>query len=798
VSTSRPTTPAPAITAEPAALESVLREHAEQQYAEELTELVKVDDRQRPPNWRLSPWAVRTYLLGGTLPDGFVVSPKYIGNARLIEIAVATLATDRALLLYGVPGTAKCVKHDTLVLDTRTGKRVTIAEACLRHDIELASLQADYRLRSQAPTDYLDNGIRPCYRVATYLGREIEVTLNHPFLTMDGWVPLERLRPGDRIAVPRALPFFGNAELSDGQVKLLGHLIAEGCLAQELSYYSNTTPEMQRDFSEAVETTFPDLRARWYPGSTMCSVSGGRRGSTAENPCTQWLRSLGLMGLKSEGTFVPDVVFSLPKRQVALFLNRLFSGDGVLHRRATTKQFTIDYASKSQRLIQDVQHLLLRFGINARVRHLPTGHYRLFIHGTEPCRIFHTEIGLLGRNNVEEARAHRSTCDGVANPHLDSTPAQIWEHLEHVAVGAGYAHEVALVQAERGAMDTPSRGAVVRGQSMSRTRLSRLATLADDTDLQRLAHNELYWDAIVSVEPIGEHQVYDLSMADTHNFVANDIIVHNSWVSEHIAAAVSGDSTLLIQGTAGTDESAIRYGWNYARLLVEGPSPAAIVVSPMMHAMQAGKIARIEELTRIPAEVQDTLITILSEKTLPIPELGMEAQARKGFNVIATANNRDKGVNELSSALMRRFNTVVLPTPATLEEEVDIVERRVASLGRALELPAEKPALEEIRRVVTVFRELRAGVTEDGKIKVKSPSGTLSTAEAISVVTSGLTMAAYYGDGVLHAGDLAAGITGAIVKDPVQDRVVWLEYLQTVVKERDGWKDLFRACHEVL
>ncbi len=271
-----------------------------------------------------------------------------------------------------------------------------------------------------------------------------------------------------------------------------------------------------------------------------------------------------------------------------------------------------------------------------------------------------------------------------------------------------------------------------------------------------------------------------------------------SWVSEHLAAAITGNSTLLIQGTAGTDENAIRYGWNYARLLVEGPSPAALVVSPMMHAMQTGKLARIEELTRIPSEVQDTLITILSEKTLPVPELNTEVQARKGFNVIATANNRDKGVNELSSALMRRFNTVVLPLPTSIDEEVDIVDRRVASLGKALELPAEKPALEEIRRVVTVFRELRSGVTEDGKTKVKSPSGTLSTAEAISVINNGLAMAAYYGDGELHAGDLAAGLTGAIIKDPVQDRVVWLEYLQTVVKERDGWKDLYRACHEVL
>jgi MoxR-like ATPase len=271
-----------------------------------------------------------------------------------------------------------------------------------------------------------------------------------------------------------------------------------------------------------------------------------------------------------------------------------------------------------------------------------------------------------------------------------------------------------------------------------------------------------------------------------------------SWTSEHLAAAIAGDSTLLIQGTAGTDEQAVRYGWNYARLLVEGPSQAALVVSPVMHAMREGKIARIEELTRISSEVQDTLITILSEKTLPVPELNTEVQARKGFNIIATANNRDKGVNELSSALLRRFNTVVLPLPATIDEEVEIVERRVASLGRALELPAEPPALDEIRRVVTVFRELRSGLSIDGATKLKSPSGTLSTAEAISVVNSGLAMAAYYGDGALRAGDMAAALTGAIIKDPVQDRVVWLEYLQTAVKDRSDWKDLYRACHEVL
>jgi MoxR-like ATPase len=269
-----------------------------------------------------------------------------------------------------------------------------------------------------------------------------------------------------------------------------------------------------------------------------------------------------------------------------------------------------------------------------------------------------------------------------------------------------------------------------------------------------------------------------------------------SWVSEHITAAISGDSTLLVQGTAGTSEEQIRYGWNYAQLLAHGPSENALVPSPLMRAMKLGKIARIEELTRIPADVQDSLITVLSEKTLPVPELGSEVQGVRGFSVIATANNRDKGVNELSSALKRRFNTVILPVPASEEEEIAIVVKRVNELGRALALPAEPPALKEVARVVRIFRELRNGQTEDGKSKLKSPTATLSTAEAISVINNSMALAGHFGDGVLRATDLASGMIGAVVKDPVQDQVVWTEYLETVVKERGDWKDLYRAFRE--
>lgn len=270
-----------------------------------------------------------------------------------------------------------------------------------------------------------------------------------------------------------------------------------------------------------------------------------------------------------------------------------------------------------------------------------------------------------------------------------------------------------------------------------------------------------------------------------------------TWVSEHLTAAISGTSTLLVQGTAGINEDTLRYSWNYASLLAKGPSEEALVPSPIMVAMEQGKLARVEELTRIPSDVQDTLITVLSEKTLPVPELNTEVQAQYGFNVIATANDRDKGVNDLSSALKRRFNTVILPLPNSLEEEIKIVKTRVDQLGKSLDIPAELAPVKEIQRLVTMFRELRTGKTTDGTTKLKSPSATLSTAEAISVINNGQALSAHFGDGLIKARDLAAGIIGAVVKDPIQDKEIWNEYLETVLKERKDWSDLYRSFKEL-
>ncbi|WP_445360159.1 AAA family ATPase [Microbulbifer sp. EKSA005] len=271
-----------------------------------------------------------------------------------------------------------------------------------------------------------------------------------------------------------------------------------------------------------------------------------------------------------------------------------------------------------------------------------------------------------------------------------------------------------------------------------------------------------------------------------------------SWVSEHLSAAICGNSTRVIQCTAGTDENQIRYGWNYAQLLAKGPSKEALVPTPLYRAMEQGTLCRLEELTRMGSDVQDTLITVLSEKMLPIPELNDAVYAQRGFNVIATANNRDKGVNELSSALKRRFNVVVLPLPDDMNEEVSIISRRVAEMGESLELPVPANAGEEIEKIVTIFRELRGGETLDGKITLKTPSGNLSTAEAIAVMVGGLSQANWFGDGKFSAEELSSNLVGAIVKDPVQDKAVLEEYLETVLKKRRDFAGYYHTMNEVL
>lgn len=272
-----------------------------------------------------------------------------------------------------------------------------------------------------------------------------------------------------------------------------------------------------------------------------------------------------------------------------------------------------------------------------------------------------------------------------------------------------------------------------------------------------------------------------------------------SWVSEHLAAAVAGTSRLIVQGTAGTTEDQVKYTWNYALLLAEGPNERALVPSPLLRAMRQGQVARFEEMTRCASEVQDTLLSVLSEKEIAIPELGQVVPARRGFNLIATANTRDRGINDMSSALKRRFNFVTLPVVDSLEQEMAIVDTRTRDLMGDYQVQADLPP-DLLRLLVTVFRELRAGLTLDGQTKVKTPSTVMSTAEAISVLLNSGLLAQHFGNGQVGLDEVARSLLGAVAKEDARDVTCLEEYLENVARPRKerAWQAFYRAGKNVL
>src|SRR5260221_349990 len=241
-----------------------------------------------------------------------------------------------------------------------------------------------------------------------------------------------------------------------------------------------------------------------------------------------------------------------------------------------------------------------------------------------------------------------------------------------------------------------------------------------------------------------------------------------SMLSELLAAAISGDSSLTVQGTAGTAEEHFRYGWNYSLLIAKGPHPEALVPSPVLAAMRRGALARVEEITRCLPEVQDALVSILSDRRLAVPELGALEPARRGFNVIATANLRDRGVSEMSAALKRRFNFETVPPIADLARETELVRRRAAQVVAEAGAPlaVDDAVLEAL---VTVFRDLRLGRSVEGW-PVERPSSVMSTAEAVAVASS-LGLAATYFPGERDAARLLPEyLLGVVMKDEPRDR----------------------------
>ncbi len=271
-----------------------------------------------------------------------------------------------------------------------------------------------------------------------------------------------------------------------------------------------------------------------------------------------------------------------------------------------------------------------------------------------------------------------------------------------------------------------------------------------------------------------------------------------SWLSELLAAGICGSSTLVIQGGAATTEDQIKYGWNYALLMSEGPSERSLVPAPLYTAMEQGSIVRFEEITRCPLEVQDSLLSMLSDRVMSVPELGDAGQvyARRGFNLIATANTRDRGVNEMSAALKRRLNfETVFPIR---DPAVELALVRKASAEALAEAGVPEPLPEDLLEVlVTAFRELREGKTEAGDA-MDRPTTVMSTAEAVSVATSAGIAGWFLHGRPAGALDLVGSLAGAVVKEDLEDLKRLRRYLEQVAAKRGGaWKALWQARSEL-
>lgn len=416
----------------------------------------------------------------------------------------------------------KCLTGDTRVVDAETGAYLPIAEATqLRQTMGLDGWQVD-----ELPVnDFIPNGIKPVYEITTRTGLRIRATANHPFRQLYGWVPLSKLNLGDRIAAAREIPIFGKTNIPDWEAILLGLMISDGqCHTPGHSPVFTTEDEiLVHVLKKCVrEGLNGEVTYNGYLGYRLVNRAG-RGGKMTNNPnqAAQWLASYGL-NVHAGKKFVPQAIFTAPREQVRLFLQALFSGDGSVY--ASNAGFYLEYYSKSLRLIEDVHHLLLRFGIVSLIREkrtqIDTMAYRIQITDREQISQFAKEIGFLP-GSLKQIRLEEEILPLLEElgerqrSNFDTLPSSAWQLLRDAVANMGVSLRSIGVPRTQPDQSLP--------YPVART----VATATRDDALSGLVDGPL-WDTIESIEYAGEEEVFDLTVPGAHNFIANDLIVHNS------------------------------------------------------------------------------------------------------------------------------------------------------------------------------------------------------------------------------------------------------------------------------
>jgi len=463
------------------------------------------------------------------------------GFTDLDEIMSGLQPTD-LIIVAARPSMGKCLAHWTLIDDAQSGERLTIEECVRRKTARVQNIARDGRVQTTAICDWIDSGVKPVMRVTTRLGRAVDVTAHHPFLGARGWVPLHDLKVGDKIAVPRRAPLFGNDDsLSMERVRLLAYFIAEGGLTGTVPKWTNADPILVADFSQSITREFPELEIKCdaQSGIDYKIVRPNRGKGMAPNRLTAWLRDVELMGKRAEEKAFPAAAWTWNRARLAEFMRVLFSCDGTIYKLGDWPR--IEFTVASQNLARDVQHALVRFGIVAKLWRKTARSVRVEI--TDPASVlrFNSEIGWIGEKAgrfcgvVFTSRELPKRGSNCGHP-----PREVWDLVREAAKKRG----LSLIELARLAGETEASGKfdgwnAHASRSLPAHRLEKYALILGDSHLLRVASPDLYWDEITSIESLGEHQVYDLTVPDGSNFLAQDVCVHNTALCLNIAHHVA-------------------------------------------------------------------------------------------------------------------------------------------------------------------------------------------------------------------------------------------------------------------
>jgi replicative DNA helicase len=428
------------------------------------------------------------------------------------------------IIVAGRPSMGKCLVAGSLIDDPTTGERLTIEEAVRSRMPEVYGFSSDGLVETNQVSHWVDSGVKPCFKVTTRTGRSVEVTGHHPFLTVRGWQPLHDMVVGDRIAVPRTLPCFGTDQsVSLGMVRLLGYFVAEGALTLGTPSITNADSEIVNDYLASVADNFPDLHVRRIGIAYFVSGQHGRK----NNPVREWLKSLGLWGKKAEQKRFPDLVWRFDRPRLAEFIKAVMSCDGTVYSMSGYPR--IEFAVASEGLALDMHHALVRFGIVAKLWKKKDRCWRVEITEPESVARYQSAIGWIGEKSRRFTAELAKRRSNVGHP-----PKEIWNFVRESASLQGFnlmdlARRANEPHAEeRGFNPHTSRG-------LTQTRLAAYADVLGDLELRQVSSSDIYWDEVVSIEATGEHQVYDLCVPETHNFIAQDILVHNTSLALNIA-----------------------------------------------------------------------------------------------------------------------------------------------------------------------------------------------------------------------------------------------------------------------